>query len=129
MNRRISNKGFTLVELIIIIMVLSILAAVVIEKYADMKSAAVDTVARTMLASLRTASDLEYGRRVIRNESVAYTMGDVVALLENAHVEHINYSNHGMKVHVRIKGQEYWYTMSSPSTGSPLISEWKHDQW
>ncbi len=129
MNKRISNKGFTLVELIIIIMVLSILAAVAIEKYTDMESAAVDTAARGMLASLRTANDLAYGRRLIRNESMAYTLGDVVVLLEDMRIEHINYSNHGMKVHVRIKGQEYWYTMSSPGTGFPSISEWKHNQW
>ena len=129
MNKRISNKGFTLVELTVIIMVLSILAAVVIEKYANLRNAAVDTVARGMLASLRTANDLAYGRRLIRNESLAYTMGDAVALLDHLRIEHINYSNHGMKAHVRIRGQQYWYTMSSPGTGFPSISEWKHDQW
>lgn len=128
-TKRIRKKGFTLHELTVMIMVLSILAAVVIEKYVDIRSAAVDAVARGVLASLRTANDLTYGRRLIRNESMAYTLGDVVALLDNLRVEHINYSNHGMKAHVRIRGQEYWYTMSSPGAGFPSINEWKHDQW
>jgi type II secretory pathway pseudopilin PulG len=129
MNKRVRKNGFTLYELTVIIMVLSILAAVVIEKYANMRTAAVDTAARGMLASLRTANDLAYGRRLIRNESGAYTMGDAVALLDHLRIEHINYSNQGMKAHVRLRGQEYWYTMSSPGPGFPSISEWKHDQW
>ncbi len=60
---------------------------------------------------------------------MAYTMGDLVAMVENLHVDHSNYSNHDMKWHVRIAGQEYWYTMTSPVEGYPSISEWKNDQW
>ncbi len=124
-----NKKGFTLFELVVMISILSILAAVVIEKYADMRSAAVDAAARGLLASLRTANELAYGRKLINYDSRPYTLGDAVAVLDGLRIEHINYSNHGMKCHVQIGGQEYWYTMSSPSTGFPSIDEWKHDQW
>jgi Tfp pilus assembly protein PilE len=122
-------KGFTLVELIVMIMLLSTLAAVAVQKYADVMTDAGDASAKALLAALRTANDLVYAKKQIDAVSPAYTMGDVAAFIENLHVEHINYSNQDMKWHVRITGREYWYTLSSPGTGMPSITEWKHDDW
>ena len=124
-----SSKGFTLVELVVMLIVLSILAAVAVQKYSDIGSNTADTSAKGLLAALRTANELLYTKDQIAGASPDYTMGDVIAFVDNLHVEHINFSNHDMKVHVRIAGQEYWYTMSSPNTGLPSISEWKHDEW
>jgi prepilin-type N-terminal cleavage/methylation domain-containing protein len=122
-----ANKGFTLIELIIMIVVLSVLAAVAVPKYLDIRKDAADASAKSLLAALRTANDLVYSTRRIAGTSMAYTMGDVGAFVDNLHVEHINYSNHDMKWHVRIVGEEYWYTMSSPEAGLPSVAEWTHD--
>jgi prepilin-type N-terminal cleavage/methylation domain-containing protein len=129
MRTSLSNKGFTLIELIVMLIILSILAAVAVQKYSDISGATADTSAKDLLAALRTANELVYTKQQLAGTSMAYTMGDLIASVDNLHLEHINYSNHDMKVHVRIGGQEYWYTMSSPATGMPSISEWKHDQW
>ncbi len=128
-QERYGTKGFTLIELIVAIMLFSTLAVVAVQRYSNVIDDAADSSAKGLLAALRTANELVYLKRQIVSTSEAYTLGDVLANVENLHVEHINYSNHDMKAHVRIAGNEYWYTMSSPGTGMPSIDEWKHDQW
>jgi len=124
MRRRGASKGVTLTELIVMIRVLSTLAAAAVQKVSTMISDAADTSANALLAALRTANELIYTKQQITG-ALAYTMEDVVALVDNLHVEHINYSDQDMKWHVRIAGREYWYTMSSLRTGLPSIDEWK----
>ncbi len=123
------DKGFTLIELIIMIIIMGILAAVALPKYSDMRRDAADASAKGLLAALRTANELLYARLRIADTPPAYTIQDLIVLVDNLHVEHMNDSNQDMKWHVRISGQEYWYTLSSPQTGMPSVTEWKHDDW
>jgi len=129
LQERPRGQGFTLLEVIILVIILSILAAIVIPKLLGVLDDARDASAKHLLSTLRTANQLEYGRRVIDGRSVSYTMGDLVNRLADVNIEHINYSNHGMKMHILIKGVSYWYTMSSPSSGLPSVTEWKRDWW
>ncbi len=129
MQGRFSSKGLSLIELIVMIIILSILAAVAVQKYSDIRRDAADASAKGLLSALRTANKLLYAKKLIAGTSLDYTLGDVASFVDNVHVDHVNYSNRGMKCHVRIAGQQYWYTMSSPGTGFPSIVEWKHDAW
>jgi prepilin-type N-terminal cleavage/methylation domain-containing protein len=121
-----SQKGFTLVELIMIIIILGILASIAIPKYFDMSRDAADASARSLLAGLRTANQLEVSRRAVRNMPLDYTFGDILSNM-TYNLEHVNYSNHDRKIHITMKGYSYWYTMSADMP--PSISEWKHDAW
>ncbi len=125
------QRGFTLIELIIIVVILGLLAAVAVPKYVDIRKDAADASAKGLLAALRTANELLYSRYQLDGvTSPTYTFGDLARGMENVHVEHINYSNKDLKWHVRISGEEYWYTMNpSPEEGMPAVSEWKHDDW
>ena len=124
MRKRGTDKGITLIELIVMIMLFSTLTALAMQKVSIMASDAADTSAKALLATLRTANELVYSKKQITG-ALAYTMEDVVAFLDNSNIEHIDYSDQEMKWHVRIAGREYWYTMSSPGTGLPSIDEWK----
>jgi prepilin-type N-terminal cleavage/methylation domain-containing protein len=63
---RIRNQGgFTLIELVIIIVVLGILAAVAIPKYQDISSEAKEAAARAALGSIRSGITIFYANQAV----------------------------------------------------------------
>jgi prepilin-type N-terminal cleavage/methylation domain-containing protein len=67
-----SQKGFTLIELVIIIVVLGILAAVAIPKYQDLTAEAKESACRGALANLRSGISIYYANQALKGDSATY---------------------------------------------------------
>jgi prepilin-type N-terminal cleavage/methylation domain-containing protein len=76
---RFSNQGgFTLIELIIIIVVLGILAAVAIPKYSDITGEAKEASARAALGALRSGISIYYGNKAVTTGTATWPALDSV---------------------------------------------------
>ena len=84
---RIRNQGgFTLIELVIIIVVLGILAAVAIPKYQDISSEAKEAATRAALGSIRSGITIFYANQAVSTGTATWpnlvqlgTYGSVMA--------------------------------------------------
>jgi MSHA pilin protein MshA len=67
-----SKKGFTLVELVIIIVVLGIIAAVAVPKYLDITTEAKEASCKASLGALRSGISIWYAREAARGNTPTY---------------------------------------------------------
>ncbi|HKK20330.1 MAG TPA: prepilin-type N-terminal cleavage/methylation domain-containing protein [candidate division Zixibacteria bacterium] len=86
MNFKGNQKGFTLIELVMIIVILGILAAVAIPKYQDLSSEAKEASARSALGSLRSGITIYYANQAVTTGTATWpsqadlaTVGNVMA--------------------------------------------------
>ncbi len=75
LHGRKSEAGFTLIELVIVIVILGILAAVAIPKYEDMREQARVATIRGQLGSMRSAIAIQYARNALAGGSAFPTLG------------------------------------------------------
>jgi prepilin-type N-terminal cleavage/methylation domain-containing protein len=68
----LGTRGFTLVELVIIIVVLGIIAAVAVPKYLDITSEAKESSCKASLGAFRSGISIWYAREAARGNTPTY---------------------------------------------------------
>ena len=78
MVRKHSQSGFTLIELVIVIVILGILAAVAIPKYEDMREQARVATLKGQLGSIRSAIAIQYARNALNGNATFPTLDGTI---------------------------------------------------
>jgi prepilin-type N-terminal cleavage/methylation domain-containing protein len=132
LKRRENEAGFTLIELIIVIVILGIISAVAIPKFINLAASAKLSVARGIGGAIASAIQAEHSDYLING--TAYTMSDVLTGISfSGGIKHHDHAHEtprigiiapngaGDKIGVNIKGDQFDWDWTAQVGETPAM--------